>query len=743
MALDRTTDAIAHFAGEFALLLEQARLRFDYNSFETPEVENPERELAEAVQVRLKAPHKLEGFKPGLDLSDQPPVPLRGDGPDSSFAPSSPPPPGELNDMRPMLLDFPNASAFGGAFSLGALDGVIITPLPSQVASVTFQFNVLHDGDLLVNVSDWSFVDPAYFSDVLAELSQTAQGFSIQSLLTDLSLIGADAAALRAFAEEFRDAEVEDRPGLTTYKASGEAAAGITVNGAAADEIPSWADNLPYALRPEDERSESTVSPAADEADTGTEEGSAGSSAAVAGSTTASDSEGALVPTNNGGGDTAPADPAPQEEPFSPFYDPKETAEDESPFGVDAGHELIAGANQVTNEAFIVTSMIDAPVIAVAGAVVQFDAVSQVNLLLEDPVAASQAAGYGAVGDATRAPDAASRLLNAANISAVSSESETDEAEADAGGLGPQFVDLVRLEGDLLVVNEIRQHNFVSDDDRVDFSFTAASTFVGVGGNEVANLTSLLEYGFNYDLILIGGEMYSVNIVSQINVLLDFDVTHNGAFDAEAEDDEEETAPGHSTGDNLLLNQVEVIREGIDTFVEMTEDFAAALVELAEGATELAAEIAQNALFEGTEVLRALYIDGDLKIQNRIDQENVVGDADQVKTAMQEFVEEFGSGATVVTGSNALMNAASIQTFGLDSVVHTEDGAYSDLMLHQAGLVEEIHEAEEVDAVALAAEAVAFLAEGMLTPEVNESPMLVSDFDAGMPSADVMQTMLA
>ena len=59
--------------------------------------------------------------------------------------------------------------------------------------------------------------------------------------------------------------------------------------------------------------------------------------------------------------------------------------------------------------------------------------------------------------------------------------------------------------------------------DQAVLTFSGASTFLGLGENTIANSFTTQQFGFGYDLIIVGGNMIDVNLVSQKNAVLDSD----------------------------------------------------------------------------------------------------------------------------------------------------------------------------------------------------------------------------
>ena len=82
--------------------------------------------------------------------------------------------------------------------------------------------------------------------------------------------------------------------------------------------------------------------------------------------------------------------------------------------------------------------------------------------------------------------------------------------------------------------------------------------------------------------------------------------------------------------------------------------------------------------------LRVLQIDGDLIKLNLFEQENIIGDADQMRLDMQRMQEGFAAQAQIVTGSNALINIATVTESGVDSIIMAGGTVYDDALIHQA-----------------------------------------------------------
>ncbi len=396
-----------------------------------------------------------------------------------------------------------------------------------------------------------------------------------------------------------------------------------------------------------------------------------------------------------------------------------------NPWNVDAGHAVVAGGNLLVNEAIVNSVWLDAPVISVMGDVIAVNAIAQVNVLMDyDTSPAYQQMG-------------ASQAFNAAAILYESSAAEGEDAAATGHSDGfspPSNWVVTRIDGDVFQMNWVNQFNFATDNDRAEINFSGQDTYIGLGDNTMTNLASFFEVGFGYDLIIIGGSMITLNMVSQVNVLFDSDtLTYSG-----------QGPDSVSMSDNFLLNSARISSVGIDSYESLSDSFAMAGTALEGGAETISATVAQDWAFDGIEVLRVLYISGDKITVNSVSQTNVLGDADQVYLALEEFVNESGADISVVTGSNALLNFAQLSDYGTDSTVMVGGEVYSDALIYQAELIDTTADPSGVNLTALASEAVAFLAEDMIEDAPVSDDLFINSTAAdGTASPDVMQTMLA
>jgi hypothetical protein len=682
MSFDRISEEIAHFIGMFHLEVEENRLRVDYDAFKH-ERDEKARENKEVPDLVVSAPYKLKGFDPELVYKAVPTkVHATVAQAYGAYSPDA------------QTLGFPNSAPPVGAPDTGNSPAFLVdwqiswppfVPVPNSILASIQQTAELWDNDLLLATGTTAFVAPEVLIAELLELVEAARDLSVFGDQGPVLPTLPDADAAMELAEGIKAFTPGDGPAETQLILRGEDAKGTYLNG----EL--------------------------------------------------------LEPQTAGKSDTGDGEPAEAEEDtegLPNFFDilheylaekyeedeaePEKNpldgvlAEQESPYAVDPGQEVVTGANLVINETSIVKAWVDAPVIAVAGDAVRLDVVSQVNAM------ESTAKAFG--GD-TAAP---SETLNGVSIEYESTADPEDSSPA-ASGVFPQNWTVVSIAADVFAVNWVQQYVFASDFDRTEITISTHDTFIGTGENVIANGVQLAELGFHYDLIMVGGNMVTMNIVDQTNVLVDVDTIGAAA-----------TGPVNlMVGDNLQYNRAELKQTGLDQMTEMQDNFRTAMKDVAEGKKDLAKELAEDARFEGKAELKALHIKGDLIKASIIEQYNFLGDSDQVELILDDF--SAGGGAVkLVTGSNAQLNAAKIHDIGLDSEVMVGGEAYSDALIYQAELID--HEAPPagVGMSPLASEAVAFLADDMLEADGDDYSAGPGPFGAEHPaSSDVMHSIIS
>lgn len=678
MSLDQTTESIAHFIGLFHLAENEARLRTDYYEFKLKQ------KLAETGEfefkpVENKAPFELGKFNPHSQYTPGPEAPVQVAATGSLAFPA-----------QTVSLDGVSAGAGysdspvpidAGAmvnFIMGSVTILPYIPLPSSAITVTIQTIHLDDNDVIGDVVAAGFqsLDGLYAAlEAAIDLAEAIQPWSTDGLVAEILEDPGNALPFIKMINGLEDPDIE---GLNVTIIEDDETEGVFVNGELVDEVPELEDQLPAFIKAKRDK-----------------------------------------PDDDEDGDQLAG--------FEKDKAILDTGNDAWPTVINAEHNVSAGANEAHNHANIQTSWIDAGVIAVAGDVINLNAVSQVNMLYDTDQYHDTS---------WNDPSAPSQAYNIASTQ-VDNRDIPDGFEIEAAATTdlPSDWHVVRLDGDVTVTNYMQQHTFVMDSDRLDLTFSANSTSIVTGENLTFNLGSAAEFGFGYDLIFVGGTMLSMNVVNQTNVLLDNDQFYGAGMNDAA-------VSGH---DNLLRNEASIHQEGIDTQVDMLDDFKTALEDLKQGVDDLSATVAQSAFFEGLDQLRVLYIDGHLTQMNIVDQINYMGDMDQVHMALDSVQSALDDiPVAITTGSNMLTNTASITQTGFDSDVMAGGNYYNDALLYQAELIDTDANPTGVGMTGLTSEAVAFLADDMIADAVNESleaAGIANDAHTGGTALDVMQTM--
>ena len=691
MLVDRTTETISHFIGLFALKVEQERLRDSYEEF------TAERRKADLTPVDPMAPevehdHQLRKSNPGpkepADSETRETVDLdvpRWPGPE---APDEGPP------APPLELAGEIADTVGPGLIVLAPPEPPVPPMPEagepgSMLTVTVQVARLHDND---TIGSGDFRDVSLHAADLAAWAGVAETLHApagpgRGEIPTLE----DALALHAAMQSFAPVAPEGAEVFTTL---GPAIPQIIVNGQAVEEAPAWKDLLPAYHQDKEE---------------------------------AAGLEDWELPE---------------------FYRP-------NPDGPE-GHEIVAGGNLLVNEAQIALSYIDAPLIAVGGTWIDLDIVSQVAIVSNHDEGLS-------IGD-----EGASAVYQIVEVEEIAKEASWTIPGTKGAEAPPSRISLEIVEGDLLVSNTIEQVIELLDNDAFAMSITAANSAYILGANIVVNATSLVTAGFGYDLILIGGDFISIDTIHQTLVLLDDDRVETGpqapsvaSFDTDgaratdgiaqasdgiaggigterdAEDEvEEEDAATDPAPDNLLVNKALLKTVGVDTASEMTDGIADILASSSDDLEMLREQLLSDPALAGLEQARVLKINGDLILSNTVKQTILASDRDDI------LVDNAPPGLDIVAGQNAMLNAAAISVWGVDSKVMTQNEVYSDLLIHQARLVDE-PDADEAADPGLVNEAVAFLMDDIDADVAGKTADVAGKADHAPSDAyDLMQSTL-
>ena len=701
--LDKFTEIISHLIGIFHTTIEAERLRDAYEDFKYQQRHSEVNDI-EITPTHFELRYTLRDFDPELKYT-----PLANETPFKVWLASTDPihlgepyAPGQMTAFPDLYIEQGYSSFFPAA-----RPSLVLEP-PGSVVTVSVQSAWMEDNDLLrMNSVYAEFNDPSVYIAALASLQEAAQILGVLTVQSTLGFNSSDGASFITLHDLMVQTDDTSRLGEQVVVLHGAEAYGMFVGGAPVETLPLLDDLMPELLQTED--------------DTADEDDDRSSSVRTSDLDLAPD-----VKTQ------APDDQERIEDkdPFDGLNPPSGEADF---FGLESGHQVVTGGNKMVNDVVMNVSWLDAPVISVMGDVVDLNLISQVNVLAEHATFSGVLQGS---------------LSTTFNVAMMSSTSQFAGAETTDGspeqpvedneniymGL-PKNWAVTQIEGDVLTVNWVQQYSFMADDDRADVQITGTNSYIGLGENLIVNLANLAEIGYGYDLIMIGGDLITTNQISQMNVMLDFDsITATGAGPL-----------GVSVSDNLLFNGASISTVGINSYGAMSENFAAASKAFADGAQSIDRDVAHDDVFTGDELLTVLYIAGDFKTINWVEQTNIMGDSDQVHLALDAFTAKSGMPAKLYTGSNAEINTASINVYGADSEVRVQGDVYSDALLYQADLIDTTSDPTGVFMPALANEAVLFLADGMITNPSHSSddPGIVPTSPESIASPDLMQTMLA
>src|SRR5690606_28810445 len=170
----------------------------------------------------------------------------------------------------------------------------------------------------------------------------------------------------------------------------------------------------------------------------------------------------------------------------------------------------------------------------------------------------------------------------------------------------------------------IQQYTLQSDNDCLVMTATGTTTTVSTGANASFNGVSLSDLGAMYDLILIGGNLYDVNYITQTNILYDNDTISS-----------HEATGGNTgsvaTGGNLLWNQASIHNVGPANWTQgLPDHYLTAFEGFGNGDYSMPAGFAHDGMYAGDQVLNVLYISGNIYDVNYVSQTNILTDGDQV-----------------------------------------------------------------------------------------------------------------
>lgn len=544
----------------------------------------------------------------------------------------------------------------------------LAAPPPPSLVAVVHQYNFLFDQDtVVVGNPDFDIPTPIYSGQKLSELETMAQD-TAGGMASLPAVLSEEALADFATDTQKLIAETE------VATASGNTLSGIWVNGTLAeDDAPDLNDHLPNSL------SLSKIKEFDSERNPESKEGEAGGNAIA------------------------------------------ELVLDASQ--LDTNMSISSGNNFSVNEAKLVSGGAMATTIAVAKNHYDFDVIVQINALSSavtiDPALSELFA-------ATTSEDV---VVNLANFATYTYDKAGAIAEANPDATPDNWTVTV-VDSDLIFFNWLYQYSFTADGDTLVLTATGTTTTIGTGGNMSMNATGISYMGIHYDLLLVGGNLYDINYITQLNILYDDDIlsvhgampNNNGTIE---------------TGGNVLWNEAQIVSIGADEWTQdMPKHYAQTMDRLDKGNLKMPKTLADDENFAGLSHLNVLYVKGDIYDINYIEQVNVVGDPDQVIFYAEEA---FGKNVnwTVQTGGNVLVNAAAIIDYeGMGNTAYVGGEIYSEALLIQTEIIQTGGE-KPFDVVT---EVIAFIGDD--TSDPNDMPDIPQVAASGYTS-DLLESMLA
>ncbi|WBU64446.1 hypothetical protein [Paracoccus aerodenitrificans] len=697
LTISPAEEAIWHFIGVFQFSEERGRMRIEYDELSALKTEPEEVEI-EPLDIANTFPYKLTNYIPNISYQPPPDAPVEVD---TSYE-LSPQPEPQASQWWSYSDDLPELSVrpISGQVTISSpspfstnVPSIDVTeaipqfelPVPGSVAVIVTQRNWSHDDDELdADKFQSGVVDLAVIDARMAELmelsAKTAVSVDVELPATEAAFIEMARSFEGMAAPEKLDVRVE------TSTRTKQDAEGLYQDG---EEVESAPDI--DALMPKYRASKKKAAEKQKKEDAPEENVTTGS-------------------TGNG-----PANISDPEENAAKSATPATVTKPE-----EAGHEVVHGNNTLINDASITSAWIQAPVVTAAGSVYNYTLISQTNIISDNDLVT----GPDGTKE-TRTDQNDTEALNYAAYLTISNPRPIPEA--DDGG--PQFWVTATLEGSLVSLNWVDQYNLITDNDITSITLHAQETMLVFGQNGATNSVSLTELGYQYDVIIANGNIINVNAIMQDNVLLDDDrvvtTESNGSI---------------STSDNVLINQAVVIEVGAENFRDASPDSGTKMGSTPDGQFRLPQSVLDDPALKGLEVVRVLNIEKDLVSVNVIRQTNVLGDADQVELYRDKLAAGEGTSETI-TGSNVLINNATVQEFGVDSNIYVGGEIYTDALLYQAELVSSDAPLMPESSTTLASEAVLFLAEGMIGEDLDDNEFRPIGADQAI-SSDVMDTVV-
>lgn len=339
------------------------------------------------------------------------------------------------------------------------------------------------------------------------------------------------------------------------------------------------------------------------------------------------------------------------------------------------------GGNDSVNAAVLFDLADASASIIIEGNLHETNAITQINMLHDADAIEVSAAAF--------VEQAASKNI-ASNVTSFVDQPGTVYGNVSLGGVpGALNWSIDFVQGDFYDVTSLIQSNVIFDNDAIEQTTFDTHFTATLGVNGQLDVTQLLEFGKDYDLIVVGGDYFKVNSIVQINIVIDDDIIH------QLSDGSGAVSQSFNANGNSLLNDAGIVNTGGANY----KPLAGAPADLAEALGNLDTEFPYTFAIglpgNGTDTLDVLYVTGNYYNYNLLVQTNVITDVDQV---VQIAIPPPGSGdgaaepGTVAqqasAGGNLATNLALIVNVDSTSDYQYLGGAhYEDTLLVQANIV--------------------------------------------------------
>jgi hypothetical protein len=390
-----------------------------------------------------------------------------------------------------------------------------------------------------------------------------------------------------------------------------------------------------------------------------------------------------LAPGRYVNGEVVPEDQATQPETAftNVVPEPPVRAED----SIDPAQIAETGGNKLINSGTLI-DVDEAPsTLVVVGDYYETNAILQTNVLQNHDVVFHS-------GETPELTDSAGSTLD--NVANFVIEELVGQRGHHHGPVGNLTVNIDYVDGDVMDVKSLTQRNYFDDGDvSVQTRFDSYSE-IHTGDNTQANVARFADWGKHYDVIIVVGDYYSGNIISQTNVILDNDLIGISS-----------TADNSSsicTGQNALENEATIAKYGATTFNDIDRKLESLIDDL-NHQDDLDHNAWSDFYGASSGSLNVLFVTGNYYDLNIISQINVLADAD--------LAIQMGSSGIqwLSTGGNSAINEATIVNAGGIYDQRIGGDFYEDSILVQADLMSDAHETIATDPTALVSELVAFM----------------------------------